>query len=102
MSFKTSKWVKDLNVRLDTIKLLEQNTGRTHFDINCSNIFLDPSLRIMEIKTKINKWDLTSDNLKRIQAGLWAFSVSKKKKNNPVKIQKGFKNLNFHKSILVS
>ena len=46
-----SKWIKDLNVRPDTIKLLEENIGRTLFDINCSNIFLDPSLRIMEIKT---------------------------------------------------
>ena len=53
-----SKWIKDLTVRPDTIKLLEENIGRTLFDINCSNIFLDPSPRIMEIKTKINKWDL--------------------------------------------
>ena len=53
-----SKWLKDLDVRLATIKLLEENTGRTHFDINCSNIFLDPSPRLMRIKTKINKWDL--------------------------------------------
>ena len=51
-----SKWIKDLNVRSDTIKLLEENIGRTLFDINCSNIFLDLSPRIMEIKTKINKW----------------------------------------------
>ena len=52
------KWIKDLNVRLDTIKLLEENIGRTLFDINLSNIFFDPSPRAMEIKTKINKWDL--------------------------------------------
>jgi len=47
--------MKDLNVRLDTIKLLEENIGRTFFDINQNNIFFDPSLRVMEIKTKINK-----------------------------------------------
>ena len=51
-----SKWIKDLNVRPDTVKLLEENTGRTLFDINRSNIFLDPSLRVMETKAKINKW----------------------------------------------
>ena len=53
-----SKWITDLNVRLDTIKLLEENIGRTPFDMNRSNIFFEPSPRVMEIKTKINKWDL--------------------------------------------
>ena len=53
-----SKWIKDLNLRLDTIKFLQENTGRTLFDINFRNIFFDLSLRIMEIKTKVNKWDL--------------------------------------------
>ena len=53
-----SKWIKDLNVRPDTIPLLEENTGRTRFDINCSNILLDPPPRVMEIRKKINKWDL--------------------------------------------
>ena len=49
-----SKSIKDLNVILDTIKLLEENIGRTHFDINHRNIFLPPSPRVKEIKTKIN------------------------------------------------
>ena len=53
-----SKWIRDLNVRPDTIKLLEENKGRTLFDINHSKIFFDPSSRVMEIKTKISKWDL--------------------------------------------
>ena len=53
-----SKWIKDLNVRLDTIKLLEENIGRTFFDRNRSNIFSNLTPRVMEIKTKINKWDL--------------------------------------------
>ena len=51
-----SKWIRDLNVRLDTIKLLEENLGRTLFDINHSNILLDPPPREIEIKT--NKWDI--------------------------------------------
>ena len=54
-----SRWIKDLTVRPDTIKLLEENIGRTLFDINCSNIFFNLSPRVMEIKTKISKWDLT-------------------------------------------
>ena len=53
-----SKLIKDLQVRPDTIKLLEENIGRTLFDINHSNIFLDPPLRVMKVKTKINKWNL--------------------------------------------
>ena len=53
-----SKCIKDLNIRLGTIKLLEENTGRTLFDINRSNIFLDPPPRVMKIKTKTNKLDL--------------------------------------------
>ena len=51
-----SKQIKGLNVRPDTIKLLEENIGRTLFDINHSNIFFDPPSSVMEIKTKINKW----------------------------------------------
>ena len=53
-----SKWIKDLNVRPDTIKLSEENIGRTLYDINHSKILFDPPPRGMEIKTKINKWDL--------------------------------------------
>ena len=53
-----SKWIKDRNVRPDTIKLLEENIGETLFDINRSKIFFDPPPRVMEIKTKINKWYL--------------------------------------------
>ena len=53
-----SKWIKDLNVRPDTIKLLEENIGRIHYDINHSKILFDPPLSEMEIKTEINKWDL--------------------------------------------
>ena len=50
-----SKWMKDLNVRPETIKLLEENIGKTPFDINHSRILYDPLPRVMEIKAKINK-----------------------------------------------
>ena len=53
-----SKWIKDLNVRLDTIKHLEENIGRTLFDISHSKIFFNPPPTVMKIKTKINKRDL--------------------------------------------
>ena len=53
-----SKWIKDQTIRRETIKLLEANTGRTIDDINQSKILYDPSPRVMEIKTKVNKWDL--------------------------------------------
>ena len=53
-----SKWIKDLNVRPETIKLIEENIGNTHSDINHSRILYDPPSRILVIKAKINKWDL--------------------------------------------
>ena len=53
-----SKWIKDLNVRPETIKLLEDNIGKTLSDIHHSRILYDPPPRILEIKAKINKWDL--------------------------------------------
>ena len=57
-----SKWIKDLNGRPETIKLLEENTGRTLDDMNQSKILYDPPPRVMEIKTKVNKWDLIKFN----------------------------------------
>ena len=53
-----SKRIKDLNVRPETIKLLEENIGRTLDDISHSKILCDPPPRVMEIKTKVSKWDL--------------------------------------------
>ena len=53
-----SKWIKDLNVRPETIKPLEENIGRTLDDINQSKILYDPPPRVIAIKTKVNKWDL--------------------------------------------
>uniref|UniRef100_A0A8D0XKV6 Uncharacterized protein n=1 Tax=Sus scrofa TaxID=9823 RepID=A0A8D0XKV6_PIG len=52
-----SKWIKDLNIRPDTMRFLEKNIGTTLSNINHNNIFLHPSPRVMEIKTKINKWN---------------------------------------------
>ena len=53
-----STWIKDLNVRPETIKLLQENIGRTPNDINQSKIFYDILPRVMEINIKVNKWDL--------------------------------------------
>ena len=52
------KWIKDLNIRPETIKLLKKNIGRTFDDINQSKILYDPPPRVMEIKTEIKKCDL--------------------------------------------
>ena len=53
-----SKWIKDSNIRPETIKLLEENIGRTLDYINQNKTFYDPTPRVMEMKTEINKWDL--------------------------------------------
>ena len=53
-----SKWIKDLDVRPETIKLLEENIGKTHSDTNHSRIIYDPPPRVIEIKAKISKWDI--------------------------------------------
>ena len=53
-----SKCIKDLNVRPETVKLLEENIGRTLDVVNQSKILYDPPPRVTEIKTKVNKWDL--------------------------------------------
>ena len=53
-----SKWIKDLNIRPETIKLLEENIGKTLSDISHSKILYDSPPRVMEIKPKTNKWDL--------------------------------------------
>ena len=53
-----SKWIKDLNLRPESIKLLEENIGGTRSDINQSKILYDPPPRVTQIKTKVSKWDL--------------------------------------------
>ena len=59
-----SKWIKDINVGLETIKLLEENIGKTLSDISHSRLLYDPPARVVKIKAKINKWDII--NLKHI------------------------------------
>ena len=53
-----SKWIKDLNIRPETAKLLEENIGKTLSDVNHIRIPYDPLPRVLQIKAKINKWDL--------------------------------------------
>ena len=53
-----SIWHKDLNIRHDTTKLLEENIGKTFSDVNHTNVFFGQSHKVIEIKAKINKWDL--------------------------------------------
>ena len=53
-----SKYIKDLNVRPETIKLIQENIGIPLNDLNQSKMFYDPPPRVMEIKTKVNKWGL--------------------------------------------
>ena len=66
-----SKWIKDLNVRPETMKLLEEDIGKTLSDINHSRILYDATRRILEIKAKINKWDLTRVYLWWIHVDVW-------------------------------
>ena len=82
-----SKWIKDLNVRPDTIKLLEENIGRTLYDINHSKILSDPLPRVMEIKTKINKWDLM-----KVKSFCTAKETINKTKRQPSEWEKIFAN----------
>ena len=82
-----SKGIKDLNVRPDIIKLLEENIGRTLFDINHSKIFIDPPPRVMKIKTEINKWDLM-----KLKSFCTAKETINKTKRQPSEREKIFAN----------
>ena len=82
-----SKWIRYLNVRLDTLKLLEENIGKTLFHISHSKSFFDPPPRVMEIKTKINKWDLM-----KLKSFCTAKETIKKMKRQPSEWEKIFAN----------
>ena len=105
-----SKWIKDLNVRPETIKLLEENIGRILHDINQSKIFYDSPSRVMEIKTKVNKRDLiklksfctekeTTNKVKR-QLSEWEKIIARETTDKELisKIYKQLKQLNIRKA----
>ena len=77
------KWIKDLNIPPDTIKLLKENIGQTLSNINDSNIFSD--LRVMTVKTEINKWDLI-----KLQSFCTAKETLNKRKRRPIEWEKIF------------
>ena len=80
-----SKWLKDLNIRQDTIRLLEEDIGKTFFDINDTNVFSGQSPKVREIKTKINQWELiklisfctAKETIKKPKNGIKENTVSK-------------------------
>ena len=94
-----SKWIKDLNVRPDTIKLLEENIDTTLYmtsikDLD-SKILFDPPPREMEIKTKINKWDLI-----KLKSFCTAEETINKTKRQPSKWEKIFANKSTDKGLI--
>uniref|UniRef100_A0A4X1V1V2 Reverse transcriptase domain-containing protein n=1 Tax=Sus scrofa TaxID=9823 RepID=A0A4X1V1V2_PIG len=90
-----SKWIKDLGIRPDTIKLLEENRGQTLSNINDSNIFSNPPLRVMTLKTKINKWDLI-----KLQSFCTAKETLNKTKRQPTEWDKIFANESTDKGLI--
>ena len=90
-----SKWLNDLNIRHDTIKLLEENIGKRFSVINHSNVFLVQSPKVIEIKAKINNWDLIK---------LISFCIAKetinKMKRQPTDWEKIFANYVTNKGLI--
>ena len=80
------KWLKDLNIRQDTIKL-EENIVKTFSDINCTNVFLGQSHKPKEMKAKVNKW-----NIIKLQAFVIAKEITNKTKRQLTDWEKIFAN----------
>ena len=89
-----SKWIRDLNVRADIIKLLEENIGRTLFDINHSKISFDPPPTVIEVKTKISKWGLMELNFYK------AKETTNKLERQPSEWEKIFANKSMDKGLI--
>ena len=83
------------HIRYDIIKLLEENIGKTFSDINCSNIFLDLSLKAKGNKAKINKWDLI-----KLKSFCTAKKIINKPKRQPMGWEKIFANNAIHKGLI--
>ena len=90
-----SKWIKDLNVRADTIKCLQENISRTLYDINHNKVLFDPPPREMEIKTKINKWDLM-----KLKSFCTAKETTHNTKRQPSEREKIFANKSTDKGLI--
>ena len=90
-----SKWIKDLNERLVSIKLLEENLGRTVFDINSGNIFFDPPCRVMKMKTKVSKGDLI-----KLKSFFTAKETVNEMKRQPTEWEKLFANYAINKGLI--
>ena len=85
-----SKWIKDLNLRPETIKLLKENISKTLTNINHSRILYDPPPRILELKAKINKWDViklksfctTKETISKVKRQTWEWEKNNSKWSN--------------------
>ena len=80
-----SKWLKDLNVRQESIKILEENTGNTLFELGHGNFLQDTSTKAKETKAKMNYWDLI-----RIKSFCSAIKTVDKSKGQPTEWEKIF------------
>ena len=92
---RVSKWIKGQHVRLDTVKLLEENTGKTFFDINCSNIFFELSPKARETKMKTNKC-----SLHKLKGFCTAKEIIDEMKKQPIEWEKMFANDMTYKELI--